>query len=335
MKKSGCLTIILFLALCASMFVNALLLAALGGRGSVSPVVSKPARETRFQEQVVQPGRTLREKIAVIPLEGIISFGQTGALGGSMVEDLQAAFHQAAEDDEVGAVVIAVDSPGGEITGSDVIYHGIRELAEKKPVVVYMNAIGTSGAYYAACGASWVMCNHTTFTGSIGVIISTLNYQELFGKIGLQAIVFKSGEFKDLLSGAREITPEEQAYVQGLVMQSYDRFLNIVAESRDLAPGPLRRGVGDGRILSGTDAHEANLVDQLGYIEDAYAKARELADTPGATVVRYRAGFNLGQFFRLFGESHAAAKTVELDIFPGMPRLQPGRVYLLPPFLVP
>ncbi len=98
------------------------------------------------------------------------------------------------------------------------------------------------------------MCNETTFTGSIGVIISTLNYRELFGKIGLQSVVFKSGKFKDLLNGAREMTPDEQEYVQSLVMQSYGKFVGIVAKARKLDEQTLRNGVADGRVLSGTDA---------------------------------------------------------------------------------
>ena len=106
--------------------------------------------------------------------------------------------------------------------------------------MIYFNSIGASGAYYAACGASYIMCNATTFTGSIGVIISTLNYRDLLGKVGLEAVVFKSGKFKDMLSGAREMTPEEKAYVEGLVMQSYDRFVGIVARSRNLDEQSLR-----------------------------------------------------------------------------------------------
>jgi protease-4 len=177
------------------------------------------------------------------------------------------------------------------------------------------------------------MCNDTTFTGSIGVIISTLNYRELFGKVGLQALTFKSGKFKDMLSGTREITPEEAAYVQGLVMQSYDRFVGIVARSRKLDEKDLRGGVADGRILSGTDAYSAQLVDQLGYIEDAFDKARELGEAPGAQVVRYKRSYSFSNLFRMFGETKAAK--LELDFLKNRIQLDPGRVYLLPAFFAP
>ncbi|MEI6280320.1 MAG: signal peptide peptidase SppA, partial [Verrucomicrobiae bacterium] len=217
---------------------------------------------------------------------------------------------------------------------SDVLYDAICRLARHKPVVVYFNSIGASGAYYAACGSNWIMCNNTTFTGSIGVVISTLNYRDLFGKIGLQSVVFKSGKFKDMLNGAREMSPEEKEYVQGLVMQSYDRFVGIVARSRKLEEKTLREGVADGRILSGTDAYASKLVDELGYIEDAYNKAAELGKVPGAEIVKYERNFSFEKFFRLFGESRAATK-IEFAMLPKTLRLEPGRVYLLPAFFAP
>ncbi len=334
MKKSGCLMVFLFVAVCASMFVNLILLALLGARGTTGMAGVKILEPKTFEERVLVEGDDSSLKVAVIPLDGVIAFGEAGSLGNAMVDDFKAALEQAEWDDQIKAVVLQVDSPGGEITASDVLYDAICRLARHKPVVVYFNSIGASGAYYAACGANWIMCNNTTFTGSIGVIISTLNYRDLFGKIGLQSVIFKSGKFKDMLNGAREMSPEEQAYVQGLVMQSYDRFVGIVARSRKLDEKGLREGVADGRILSGTDAYAAKLVDELGYIEDAYDKAAELGGAPGAQVVKYERTYSFDKFFRMFGESRASAK-IEIDVLPKAARLEPGRVYLLPPFFAP
>lgn len=331
MKKSGCAIVALFLALCASIFINGLLLLGLGAKSIGGATAEAPRK---FGEQLVADGSG-PGRIVVIPLDGIIAYGASGSLGESMVDDLKAALRQAGEDSSVRAVVLSVDSPGGEVTASDVIYEEIKRFSAKKPVVYFMNSIGASGAYYAACGASWVMCNDTTFTGSIGVIISTLNYRELFGKIGLQSVIFKSGKFKDMLNGARDMTPEEQAYVEGLVMQIYGKFVGIVAKSRKLDESALRNGVADGRILSGQDAFREKLVDQLGYIEDAYAKARELGGAPDAPVVVYKRSFVLSSFLRMFGESSKAGTNVKVDLLQGMPELQPGRVYLLPPFFAP
>ncbi|HEY8900103.1 MAG TPA: signal peptide peptidase SppA [Chthoniobacterales bacterium] len=332
MKKSGCVIVALFLALCVSVFIIGVLTLGLGAK-SAGSISTEPAK--KFEEQVLVEGNGGGSKIAVIPLEGIIAFAASGSLGDSLVQDLKAAFQQAAEDPSIKAVVMSVDSPGGEVTASDAIYHEIQKFARIKPVVFYMNSIGASGAYYASCGATWVMCNETTFTGSIGVIISTLNYRELFGKIGLQSVVFKSGKFKDMLNGAREMTPEESAYVQGLIMQSYGKFVGIVAKARKLDENTLRNGVADGRILSGTDAYQAKLVDQLGYVEDAYDKARELGDAENAQVVLYKRSFSLGRVLRMFGESSQAKTDVKIDLMQGLPDLKPGRIYLLPPFYAP
>jgi protease IV len=333
MKKSGCVIVILFVAVCTSMFGNLVLLALLGVKGAPAMAAARLIRERKFEEIVVQEGGTHASRVAVIPLEGIIAVGQAGALGTDMVNDFKLALDQARHDATVKAVVVAVDSPGGEITASDVLYNALRQFVKEKPAVVYFNAIGTSGAYYAACGGSYIMCNQTTFTGSIGVIISTLNYRDLLGKVGLEAVVFRSGKFKDMLSGSREMTPEERAYVQGLVMQSYGRFLGIVAGARDLDEGALSEGPADGRVMSGTDALEAGLVDQLGYIEDAFNKARELGKAPGAQVIRYRRTATFSDLFTVFGE--ALSPRLAIDLMPGRVVLEPGRVYLLPPVFAP
>lgn len=328
MKKSGCAIAILFFVLCGSMFGNLMLLAMLGVKGAPKVAAARILREKTFQEVVLQDGQHSRQRIAVIPLRGVIAMGQSGDLGNDLVADFKRALEQAREDDSVRAVVISVDSPGGEITASDVLYNALRDFVKHKPAVVFFNSIGASGAYYTACGASVIMCNPTTFTGSIGVIISTLNYRDLFGKIGLESVVFKSGKFKDMLNGAREMSEEERAYVQGLVMQSYDRFLNIVADARALDPTALRNGVADGRILSGTDALAAKLVDELGYVEDAYNKARELGNAPGAQVVEYKRAVTFADFFSIFGETRG--KDIKIDLFERGARLEPGRAYLLP-----
>lgn len=335
MKKSGCVIIALFLAVCASMFVNLLLFVGLVGvKGSGNLASARTHQPPNFEEVLIDEGADSTDKIVVIPLEGIIANGQPGALGDNMVEDFKRALDQARRDPKVKAVIISVDSPGGEITASDVLYNSLKEFTRHKPSIIYFNSIGASGAYYTACGASYIMCNATTFTGSIGVIISTLNYRELFGKVGLESVIFKSGKFKDMLNGAREMSPEEKAYVEGLVMRSYDRFVGIVARARGLEEQSLRNGVADGRILSGTDAWEAKLVNELGYIEDAYTKARELGGAPGAEVVRYKRTVTFASLLRMLGETKSPSIKVEF-LEGALPKLQPGRVYLLPPFFAP
>ena len=329
MKKSGCLPLFLIVILGLSLFGNLLLFLALGSKGA-GP--AKVISERKFSETLVSKGDG-PDKIALIRLDGLITFGRGGRMDGNMVDDLKEAFQQAENDPHVKAVILSVDSPGGEVTAGDTIHHALQRLNSKKPVIVFLNSIGTSAAYYIACAGSWILCNDTTFTGSIGVIISTLNYKDLFGKIGLQSVIFKSGKFKDALNGARDLTDEEKAYFQGLVMQTYDRFLGIVSQARKLDPETLRNGIADGRVLSGKDAFAAKLVDQLGYVEDAYGKARELGKAPGAEVVRYERKKGLGRLLRFLEDSEKSDLRVDLNVGPvSGARLESGRLYLLPPF---
>ncbi len=331
--KQGCIGVILFLALCGSLFGNVILLmVAVSGAGGGGSTISSSARTPKFAESRIERGYG-DGKIVQIDLTGIISSRSGGVYTDSMVDDLKIALKQARDDDKVSAVVLNIDSPGGEVTASDVIYNAIAQVDEVKPVVIYMNSVAASGGYYAACGGRYLMANPTTITGSIGVIIQTLNYEDMFGKVGLDSIVFKSGKFKDILSGSREMTEEEKQYIQALVMQTYDRFVGIVAEERELPKASLVNGVADGRIVSGLDALEAKLIDGVGYIEDAYVKARELAGVDGAEIVRYTVPVNLGNLLRLFGESDT---TVEVDLLGGrLPKLESGKLYYLPGIYAP
>jgi protease-4 len=256
-----------------------------------------------------------------------------------MVDDLKMQLQQAAGDEKVKAIVLHVDSPGGEVTASDTIYNAVRRVRDesKKPIVVYMGSLAASGGYYVACGGSYLMANETTLTGSIGVIMQTINYEQLLGKVGVHTVTFKSGAFKDMLSGSRQMTDAEKEYVQGLIMQTYGKFVGIVARERQLDENALRSGLADGRVVSGKDAMEAKLINSLGEIEDAYAKAMELAKVKSAAIIRYDSPFKLGKLFRLLGQSERSAKTtVEVKIADALaPKLEAGRLYYLPAFYAP
>src|SRR5947207_10947282 len=302
-RRLGCLTLFLFLALCASVIINIFLVTAVLGRVSTGVIREEPL--AKFHEIVVQRGgRGVSDRIAVIVMRGLISSSVPGTASDNMVDDLRIALQQAREDDRVKGVVLEVDSPGGEVTASDVIYNAVVKTRARKPVVVYMDSLGASGGYYVSCGGKYLMANETTITGSIGVIIQTLNYEQLFNKVGLASVVFKSGKFKDLLNGARPMTPEEREFVQNFVMKTYDKFLGIVAKERNLPADGLRNSIADGRILSGKDALDNKLIDGTGQIEDAFAKAKELGRSPGATIVKYGPPFTLSRFLRAFGSAN-------------------------------
>src|SRR5437764_2937721 len=329
----GCLTIFLAVALCARVFINLVLAAPAFRRFGGGPQFEEPTPS--FREIIVQRGaRGSGDKIAVIMMRGLISSSLPGNVGDTMVDDMRLALEQARDDDHVRAVVLEIDSPGGEVTASDMIYNWVVKTRAKKPVIVYMDSLAASGGYYVACGGKYLMANETTITGSIGVIIQTLNYEQLLNKVGLASVVFKSGKFKDLLNGARPMTPEEREFVQNFVMKTYDKFLGIVAKERNLPADGLRNSIADGRIFSGKEALENKLIDGVGQIEDAYAKAKQLGGAPEAAVVRYAAPFSLGRFFRALGETNQSKLQIELPK-QFLPQLESGRAYFLPSYYAP
>jgi protease IV len=330
-RSLGCLSIFLFVALCASLFVNFVLMVTalqrLGGIREAEPI-------PRFREVLLQRGaRASLDKIAVITMRGLISSSLPGNVSDSMVDDMRAALQQARDDSRVKAIVLEIDSPGGEVTASDAIYSALVKTRARKPVVVYMDTLAASGGYYVSCGGKFLMASDTTITGSIGVIIQTFNYEQLFNKVGLASVVFKSGKFKDMLNGARPITPEERDLVQNFIMKTYDKFLGIVAKERNLPADLLRNSIADGRILSGREAFDNKLIDGLGELDDAYRKAKELGNAPDARVVKYGPPFSLSRFLRIFGEYDSK---IELQLPKQLvPQLESGRAYFLPSYYAP
>lgn len=332
MKKQtfGCLAATLIVLLAASVFVNFVLLVA-----KSTPQTASSLSFQTFQKVTLE-GSDESNQIAVIRLYGVIGYGIPGTASDSMVDDIVRQLDQVRSDSRVKAVIIRIDSPGGEVTASDVIYNAIRKTDEVKPVIVYMDSVAASGGYYSAVGGRYLMANETTITGSIGVIIQSYNLTGASDKIGLRVLTITSGDMKDVLNPFREPREGELEFVQGLIDESYYKFLDIVARERDLDPAELRNGVADGRILSGTRAVQAGLIDETGYFEDAIEKARTFAELgTDAEVVYLQAPFDLGRFFRIFSQTSARSDvTLHLQA-PGWEsaRLQPGRPYYLSPHL--
>jgi len=340
MKKGfGCLSFFLLLLLLVSVFVNLAQFASLSGIDEGSMGIIQPKQ--RFSESMVEKAdKGVKNKIVHLDLRGIISSAPAEGLLSSVgmdVDSIQNALEQALEDENVKAIVLRVDTPGGEVTASDRLYHSVKQAAIKKPVVVYMDSMATSGGYYLACGATQIVANETTLTGSIGVIIQTFNYSGTLEKVGMQSMTFVSGAFKDTLSGSRPMREDEKVQVQGLVTQMYEKFLGIVADARKLDKDALRGSVADGRVLTGKEALDNKLVDKLGYIEDAYALARDLGRSPDAMVVKYERQSSLADIFGVFAQS-ASSKggSVKIDVSDRLlPRLEAGYLYLLPTHMAP
>ena len=211
-----------------------------------------------------------RDQIALVHLRGVVMDAR------DIVDQLE----RYRKDDRVKAVVVRIDSPGGAVGPSQEIYRGLKTLQETKTVVASMGTVAASGGYYAACGAERIFANPGTITGSIGVIVQYPYLGELFDKLGIGEEVVKSGEFKDMGSPVRELSPEERELIQSLVDDVHGQFVEAVAESRDLPPEQVR-ALADGRIFSGRQAKELGLVDELGGLVDAMRTATELAGIAG------------------------------------------------------
>ena len=292
------------------------------------------AREQKLTEQMVLPSaKSTTDKIAQIDIVGLISNDAPAGdgSGGTMVEGVKRSLRQALEDAAVKAIVIRVDSPGGEVTASDTLYHAVQQAQAKKPVIVYMDSVAASGGYYLSCGASKIVANENTWTGSIGVIVQGIGYGQALEKLGLEMRVFRSGDFKDTFYGQREMTPEEQEYVQNMVTQTYERFVKIVSDARKIPVERLKSEMADGRVFSGADAAKLGLIDQTGYLETAYELAKSAAGIHQAEVVRYRNPLNLMSLLGISVQSAVTPAKVQVDLTGGLlPRLQAGRCYLLP-----
>jgi len=203
-------------------------------------------------------------------------FGQVNVFG--MISDPKPVneFIAALRDDEdVLGVVIRVDSPGGVVGPSQEIYGAVKRLAAVKPVVVSMGAVAASGGYYLACPARKIIANPGTLTGSIGVKMQLTTLMGLMDKLGVGQETLASGKFKDTPSAFKELTPEERAYLEALVADLYDQFVNDVAEGRRMDPEAVRR-IADGRVLSGRQAMAEGLVDGLGGLEEAFDEMKAL-----------------------------------------------------------
>jgi protease-4 len=234
---------------------------------------------SRMAGEPVATGIGVGDAVAVLQLDGAISssseeyFTTQGITPGRVSELLEQA-----SDPAIKAIVVRVNSPGGSVVASDEIYHALLDF--DRPVVVWMDEIAASGGYYIACGGDHVFAHPDTLTGSIGVISQFVNVEELLDEIGVDVVVIASGPRKDLGSMFREMTEEEQALWREITDEIYGSLVKVVAEARDLPLGQVRE-LADGRVYTGRQALELGLVDDVGMLEDAIAKAAELGGIEG------------------------------------------------------
>lgn len=190
------------------------------------------------------------------------------------------------EDDDIKAIVVRIESPGGGVGPSQEIFREIRKTVSAKKMIASMGAVAASGGYYVAAGTNGIMANPGTITGSIGVIIGYTNFEALFEKIGLMPVVIKSGEYKDTGSPVRQITPKEKMLLQAFVNKTRMQFVRDVSEGRGRPTSEIET-LADGRIFTGEEAKENGLVDRMGNLEDAIEWAGRMGGIKGEIVPVY------------------------------------------------
>ncbi len=213
---------------------------------------------------------SLNDKIGVVSVEGVIADSQL------ITEQLD----EFGKDDSIVAIVLRVDSPGGGVAASQEIYDAVIEIKKKKKVVVSMGSVAASGGLLVACAADKIVANPGTITGSISAIMQFANVEELMKKIGLKSSVVKSGQYKDIGTPLRDMTPEEKVIIQDLVDDIYNQFVDVIVKERKL-PREKVVAIADGRVFSGRKAKELGLVDYLGDMSSAAKLASKLAGKDG------------------------------------------------------
>ncbi len=285
MKKTFCLTIFLVFAFSLAASAQGLLGSLLGG-----------GQETKkkIRVQFVEGDEDAADEILLVRIRGVIhetdeDESNPFKAGKDMIEELKKDLEAARKRKAIKAILLEINSPGGEVTASDVIYHQINKLREQtgKPVIALIGTMGASGAYYVACAADRILAHPTSIIGSIGVLMQALNVQQLAEKVGLKAITLKSDKtpMKDVLSPFKELSEEEKTMLMQIINGIYDRFIDIVAASRKLKREAVIK-LADGGIYTAQKAKDNGLIDAIGYREEAMEEACKLAKIETAALVK-------------------------------------------------
>lgn len=219
---------------------------------------------------------TSKGVVGVVKIEGVISSS----------DDIVGQLQDFSADDNIKAVVLRINSPGGGVVPSQEIYQAVCELKKKKKVVASMGTIAASGGYLVAAAADTIVANPGSITGSISAIMHFADVHELIDKIGIHVTSIKSGRFKDIGSPVREMTKEERQLLQEVVDDIYDQILHTIAENRKIPIDSLKK-ISDGRIFSGRQAASLKLIDKLGGLQDAVQLAADMAGIKKKPIVVY------------------------------------------------
>ena len=217
-----------------------------------------------------------RERVGVVEIKGLLTDSRTA------IKQLD----RYRDDDNIKAIVLRINSPGGAVGPAQEVLREVEKIRAKKKIVASLGTVAASGGYYIASGANLIMANRGTVTGSIGVIMQFTNVEGLTKKIGLDLFNLKAGRYKDAGSPFRPMTPEDQAYLQGLIDNIYQQFISDVAHNRKI-PLAKMKTLAEGRVYTGDEAKQAGLVDEFGNLPDAIERAGRLGGIKGKVKAVY------------------------------------------------
>lgn len=270
---------------------------------------------TSFEENIMLNGE-MTERVAVLHLEGVIQGSEAFWGVGYDHEQFLGMIKQASEDPTVKAVILRVDSPGGGVLETEQIYNALKEMQDEydTPYYVSMGNTAASGGYYVSAPADKIFAEPATLTGSIGVIMESVNFAGLAEKYGITTNTIKSGKHKDILSSTREMTDEEREILQSMVDEMYDEFVSVIVDGRQLTERKVRE-LADGRIYTGRQAQAVDLVDEVGDFSATLADLQEAYDLEDAQVIQYNLPFQTVSKFGLslqniFGSKDEDIKTI-------------------------
>ena len=237
-------------------------------------------------------------KVVRIPVKGVLIESEATSLFSSRgpVETVLRQIRAATVDDSIRAIILEVDSPGGGVTASDIIYKALLDFkakSEGRKVIALFGDLAASGGYYVATAADYIIAHPTSLTGSLSVLITQLNVKQLGDQYGVRMETIKSGKNKDMLSPFSNLSDEQRIILQELVDEMHGRFVECITKARSALSADEVRSIADGRIFTSKKALELKLIDQIGYWDDAVAKTSELLGEDEVKVMKYADEFSL------------------------------------------
>jgi protease IV len=277
-------------------------------------------------------------KILLVNLDGVINNKKDRTLSGStlqlgMVEEIRSIIDKAEKDDKIKALLIKMNSPGGTVTASDIIFHLLKTYKEQSKVRIYIQVmdLAASGGYYIALAGDEIIAHPTSLIGSIGVIALKVNLQELMSKVGVSWEIVKSGDKKDFMSPFRAFTKEERELFQGAIDRLHNRFVTLIAKNRSALDISQVRSLADGRVFDAEEAKGLNLIDHIGYVNDTVHRIKSDLNNSKLKLITYHRNDDFqGNIYSRF-QKPSSFNLINLDLGFNSNILSPYFLYIWSP----